>query len=179
MSSSVSTNFNHGGFNLRRPLGVCSVTGARIEPGEAFITALRDSIEADSQLAFERVDVSEAAWANFDRAGVIAFWKTAMPRAEEKKKLLVDDALLCDLLTRLDGVEDPAKQNFRFVLALILMRKKLVVLESTRRGPDQDVWLLRFRGKDDTFEVIDPRPGEEQIAMVQEQLGEILNQDVP
>jgi hypothetical protein len=168
MSSMTSPNYTVG-----KPSGVCAVTQQPIPPGEVFIAALREV-----PMGFERVDVSQGAWPDFPRENITAFWKATMPHPEAKKKLMIDDASLCELLTRLEGVEEPAKQSFRFVLALILLRKKLVQLESTRHESVGDVWKLKFRGKDQTTEVLDPKPDEEQIAMVKEQLAAILNEDV-
>ncbi len=65
-----------------------------------------------------------------------------MPRPEEKKKLFVDDQVLCDLFERLAEVTEPAKVNFRFVLGLILMRKRLIVYETTRHDDGKDVWVV-------------------------------------
>jgi len=169
MSAALSPNYIVG-----RPSGLCAVTGVPILPGQTFIAALRET-----PIGFERVDVSEAGWGEFPRDAIVAHWKSTMPRPEEKKRLMVDDQSLCDLLERLEGVEEPAKQSFRFVLALILLRKKLVQLESTRHEAAGDIWKLKFRGKDQTVDVLDPKPDEEQIAQVREQLSMILNEDVP
>ena len=160
-------------FSLARPGGVCAATGQPIGPEEPFIAALRETKEG-----FERLDIKLDAWDTFDRAGIVAFWRTQMPKANVKKKLLVDDTVLCDLLVRLSDTTEPAKLCFRFVLALILMRKRLVIYENTRHNDaGQEIWTLRMRGKDESFELIDPKPTDEQIANVREQLGQILNEE--
>ena len=56
-----------------------------------------------------------------------------MPSPQQtKKKLFVDDQVLCELFERLASATEAAKLNFRFVLGLILMRKRMIVYESTR-----------------------------------------------
>src|SRR5437588_676620 len=93
---------------------------------------------------FERVDVSLAAWPQLDRKDVVAFWQATMPALEQKKKLFVDDEVLCELFERLKDTSEPPKLNFRFVLGLILMRKKMLVYENSRTEDGKDIWVVRF-----------------------------------
>ena len=74
--------------------------------------------------------MSPRKWAQFDKSNLLAFWQTVMPASEEKKKVFVDDEVLCTLFERLAETTEPSKVNFRFVLGLILMRKRLVIYES-------------------------------------------------
>jgi hypothetical protein len=161
-----------GDYAVARPRGLCSISGEAIGPDEPFMASLRETAEG-----FERLDIKLSCWPGFDRTSVVAFWKATMPRPEAKKKLLVDDTVLCDLLIRLQDTTEPAKLSFRFVLALILMRKRLVVYEGSRRENDREIWTMRLKGRDERFDVIDAKPTEEQIAQVRDQLGEILNED--
>jgi len=86
--------------------------------------------------------------------------------------------VLCELFERLkDTVEEP-KLNFRFVLGLILMRKRMLVYESSRSEDGKDIWTMRFRGKDDRLDLLNPRLTEQQVAEVSQQLGEILNEEL-
>ena len=55
----------------------------------------------ETPLGFDRVDVSMSAWPQFDRQTIVAFWQATMPAQEQKKKLFVDDEVLCDLFERL------------------------------------------------------------------------------
>jgi hypothetical protein len=60
---------------------------------------------------------------------MFSFWKTTMPLPQQKKKLLVDDSVLMDVFQRMEGKNEPQEVRFRFVLALILMRKRLLKYE--------------------------------------------------
>lgn len=170
MSSASPTKTSD--FSLARPRGHCAATNEPIAPEEHFITALRET-----PAGFERLDIKLAAWDSFDRTDIVAFWKMSMPKAEAKKKLLIDDNVLCDLLERLQGVESIEKQCFRFVLALILMRKRLVIYENTRVVDGKEIWTMRLKGRDGSFDLIDPKPTDDQIAAVKDQLGEILSEE--
>jgi hypothetical protein len=162
-----------GSYEVARPQGKCAVTGRDIQPDEKFMAALRET-----PAGFERVDVSMEAWANYEHKDVVAFWLTAMPKAQAKKQIFVDDQVLCDLFERLAGVSEPAKVNFRFVLGLILMRKRLLTYESTRSEEGREWWIVRPRGREDRLEMLNPRLDETQMADVSRQLGEILNEEL-
>ena len=162
------------GYEVARPLGQCRVSGRGIEPGERFMAALRET-----ELGFERVDVSVECWDAFDRAGVLAFWRAVMPRPEAKKKLFVDDTVLSELFERLGDVSEPAKVNFRFVLGLILMRKRLVIYETTRfEGDGREVWSVRLKGRDDHMDLVNPKLDEQQVLEVSQQLNQILSEEL-
>jgi hypothetical protein len=160
-----------GSYEVGRPHGKCAVCGQIIEPGEKFMACLRET-----SVGFERADCMVDCWETFDRQQIVAFWKTTMPRPEAKKKIFVDDQVLCELFERLADVVEPSKLNFRFVLGLILMRKRMLVYESTLREGEREIWSMRFRGRDDRLDLLNPQLTEEQVTDVSRQLGEILNE---
>jgi hypothetical protein len=167
------------GYEVSRPHGVCFVTGNKIEPGEKLMAALKET-----PTGFERVDISMDAWQQFDRSAndVVAFWQTVMPRPEQKKKLFVDDEVLCGLFERLADTTDPPKLNFRFVLGLILMRKRLLIYETSRTEGEgeqaRELWTMRFKGRDERYDLLNPKLDEQQVAEVSQQLGDILNEEL-
>ena len=170
----TTTTPGSSGYEVSRPHGVCAVTGRAIGPDEKFMAALRET-----SAGFERLDVSMQAWPDFDRKDVVAFWQTVMPRHEQKKKLFVDDQVLCDLFERLGEVTEPAKLNFRFVLGLILMRKRMLLYENSRHDEQgREIWTMRFKGKEQRLDMLNPRLAEEQVAEVSQQLGAILNEEL-
>ena len=162
-----------GGYDVARPHGRCLVSNRTIEPGEKFMAALRETPQG-----FERIDVSIESWDQFDRSNVLAFWQAVMPRAEAKKRLFVDDTVLCELFERLNDTTEPVKLNFRFVLGLILMRKRLVIYESTRSEPDRETWRVRLKGRDDSIDLLNPRLNEQQIVEVSQQLNQVLSEEL-
>jgi hypothetical protein len=162
------------GYTVSAPQGKCFVSGNAIEPGQKLMAALRET-----PTGFERLDISLDAWPGFDRKDVLAFWQTVMPSPQEtKKKLFVDDQVLCELFERLATTTEPAKLNFRFVLGLILMRKRMIVYESSRTEQDREIWSVRFRGREDRLDLTNPKLDEQQVMEVSQQLGEILNEEL-
>jgi hypothetical protein len=168
-----------GEYHVARALGVCAVSGRTIAAGEKLMAGVRETA-----LGLERVDVAPENWEQFDKANLLAFWQTVMPAAEEKKKIFVDDEVLCTLFERLAEAAEPAKVNFRFVLGLILMRKRLVIYESARhedagvgRG-GRDVWVVRMKGREERLDLFDPKLDETRVLEVSQQLGQILNEEL-
>ena len=125
---------------------------------------------------------------------LFGFWRTEVPEPNEKKKLLVGDAAIQELMLSMDDATEPKQLAFRYVLALILLRKKLLRHDGIDRreqedGPVQDWW--RFTPKldiakghfgkwneDMPIEVLDPHITEDEIAGVTEQLGQVLELDL-
>ena len=59
-----------------------------------------------------------------------------------------------------------------------MMRKRLLVYESTRKDGERELWSMRFKGTEDKLDMINPRLDEQQVAEVSQQLGEILNEEL-
>lgn len=174
LSTAVPTKpASPGGYEVGRPHGKCAVCGEPIQPDDKFMAGLRET-----PIGFERLDCMTDCWEKLDRNQIVAFWKTTMPRGEVKKKVFVDDEVLCSLFERLAGVEELAKLQFRFVLGLILMRKRMLIYEATRREADREIWSMRLKGRDDRLDLLNPHLTEEQVMDVSRQLSEILNEDL-
>ena len=161
-----------------RPGGTCDLTGEPIEPGTPFFAALRED-----EGGLERIDVTPAAWEGVDKVPLIAYWRTTMPAAGDKPKPIVDDATLGDLVERLADAEAPEQQRFRFVVALVLMRKRQLTYEATEADGDAEHWIMRWRGRQHSHRpdvrLLDPKLDESQIADLTQSVGQILNAEVP
>ncbi len=160
------------GYEVAKPGGKCVLTGRDIPPGEKFMAAVKET-----PTGFERADVCLDAWKDYPREGLLAFWQSTMPQPNAKKKLFVDDEVLKQIFEKLADTEEPAKLGFRFVLGLILMRKRILMYEGTRTEGDKEIWTIRYRGKDDQFDLLNPQMDEQKIVEVTQHLGEILNEE--
>jgi len=162
-----------GALEVPRSGGKCAASGRPIVPGEKYFAAVRET-----PVGIERIDLAPECWEAFDRAGLLAFWQTVMPKPDEKKKVFVDDEVLCSLFERLADATEPTKISFRFVLGLILMRKRLVIYETTRHDPGRDVWIVRLKGRTEQMDLADPKLDEAQMAEVSQQMRQILNEEL-
>jgi len=156
-------------WQIKKPLGQCSGTGAVIEPGQEYFAALVSGPEG-----LERRDFSQQYW-NEAKPEVYCYWKSKMPTGEQKKKLFIDDDMLMAFFERLSSETDPEKINFRFVITLILMRKRMLKYDSSEIRDGAEVWKMKITGTGgEIAEVVNPHLSEDQIEQLSGQLGQIL-----
>ena len=144
--------------NTRR----CAVNGRELQPGEKFYTVL-----IEEGIRFVRQDYSAEAWKG-PPEGAFSFWAGHVPKPQSRRRLIVDDAFLHDCFLRLEGQGEPAKVNFRYILALLLMRRRRFKFEETRQEGGLEVLCLRCARTGDRHEVVNPRLTEEEMRQVQE-----------
>ncbi|MFA9477177.1 hypothetical protein ACERK3_02600 [Phycisphaerales bacterium AB-hyl4] len=177
------------------------------ESGESATPDAKSKAKADAKsdaqslanaLGMMRLDVSQEAWEQGSRPErMFSYWKSTVPQPNEKKKLFVDDAVLMNLFRRLEDAREPQRQAFRYVLGLILMRKRLLRFDGAERreaevdgeAVEQEWWQLTPKvdvnkgpmskwNEEETIELLDPRLDESQIEQVTQQLGEILEAEL-
>ena len=160
-------------WDINKPLGQCSGSEKLIEFGEDFFAAL---VETDQGL--QRRDFCAEYWNN-EKPEVYCYWKTKLPDPKQKKPMFVDDEMLFAFFERLAQETEPEKINFRFVLTLILMRKRKLKYDSSKTKNEKETWRLKVVGADKQFvEVINPNLDEQQIEQLSSQVGQILNADL-
>jgi len=156
-------------WEIDKPLGQCCGSGRKIEPGEEYFAALVETAEG-----LQRRDFCADYWQR-QRPVVYCYWKSRLPSPNEKKQIFIDDEMLMAFFERLAEETEQEKINFRFVLALILMRKRRLKYDSSITGDDKEIWRLRIVGTDkQSAEVVNPHLDEEQIGQLSSQLSQIL-----
>ncbi len=161
-------------YNFSKPSSQCLKCQKSLGAGEEVVAVLRECGEE-----FKREDHCAACYNPAEPLPsadeIVGVWHTQVPEPQQKKKLFVDNELLANFFHRLEDADEPARINFRFVLALVLMRKKLLVYDGVEKQPDgQEIWKMHFKGNDTVHKVIDPKMDETKIAEVSQNLGEIL-----
>lgn len=159
-------------WNVEHQAGQCSVTGTGFEEGEEFFSVLFE--DGDS---FRRADYSIDAWKG-PPEGSFCHFKSRVPVKQKKKRLFVDNEVLINFFTRLSEEEEPVRIQFRFVLALILMRKRLLRYDSSAVEDGREVWQMTLLSEKSSHEVVNPQLSDDQIDGVSEQLGAVLHGDV-
>jgi hypothetical protein len=177
-----------GAYDLGRATGVCAATGAKLAPGAACVVALVDAPDPESSnagtpsgLFLRRLEYGLDAWNELvarsgEPEGLYCFWRTTWS-ADQKKKMLLDDEALLDIFMRLESDERPQRMAFRFVLALLLVRKKLLKIVGHQRDGARELWLVLPRGSEPTsrpFPVVHPKLTDEDVREITEQLVEIM-----
>lgn len=160
-------------WELARPTGVCTVTGRELREGEEYYAVLFE--DEDS---LRRADYCLEAW-DGPPEGAFCHFRTRVPvREAAKKPLLVDNDMLVNLFLRLADQTEPLRLQFRFVLALILMRKRLLRYEQTVHDSGAEYWLMRLAKEQSVHRVLNPHLTDEQTEGVSRQLSAILHGDV-
>jgi len=98
-----------------------------------------------------------------------------MVQQTSKRPTFVDDQMLEAFFDRLASETDPDKVAFRFVLALILVRRRRLRYEGSIAVDGRHIWRLRWAGQKDLVDVIDPQLDQEQIEQITRQLSQVLN----
>ena len=176
-------------YTLGSPTRRCAATGAELSTGEEFVAALAQSLETEE---FVRLDYSPDAWSAGARPTppllLLGFWRGRVPEPGAKPRMLLDDASLLDLfeqtLETLEREPNPQRGAFAYVLALILVRKRLLIIESSRPGS----MTVRAKGaprpgepghSDSLVEIREPDMDEESIALAAEALKAVLSDSAP
>ena len=146
----------------------CSRTGREFAEGEFFYTILVREGEG-----FRREDMCEEAWSNRnDNIEPFSFWRSKYepPAPPPPEALPRDDAE--GLLRRLIAENDPAHLNVRYILALMLERKRVIrPLESS----DEDMLVYEHLATGETFVIANPRLSLDRIPEVQREVSALLS----
>ncbi len=150
--------------NTRR----CFITGRELKAGERFYSVL-----LDEGGKFQRQDYSSEAWQG-PPAAAFSFWSGRIPATDEARRPPIDDDMLLDCFTRLEGEHDLSRMQFRYVVALLLMRRKRFRFEEARTENGQEVLQLRCARTRAEHTVVNPRMSDEEMAAVQEEVFRVL-----
>lgn len=159
-------------WEIDKPLGQCYGTGRKIEPGEEYFSAL-----VETEQGLRRRDFCTDYWQK-QKPTVFCYWKTKLPHSGQKKPTFVDSNMLMAFFERLENETEQEKINFRFVLALILMRKRHLKYDSSRTEAGKEIWRLKITGENEFVDVVNPNLDQDQIEQLTSQIGEILQTDL-
>lgn len=154
-------------YEIQRSTRHCSVTGRELQPGEVFYSTLTSE---GAHVA--RHDYSPEAWQG-PTEGVLGWWQAHVPQRDAKKLHWAPNDVMLELLERLESQTE--NQDTRYVLALLLIRRRVVRLEGTERDEQaREVSILYCPRRETTYRVVTVVPSEERTAEIQELLAELL-----
>lgn len=149
----------------------CARTGKPFEDGATIYTMLfRDRSE------FRREDISEAAWLQrTDAVQPFSLWKSVYhaapaPRAPEP----MPRESVEELLRRLIQEDREEHMNARYVLAVMLERKKVLKQVDVRETAEEKVLIYEHARSGEVFIIADPRLRLAELDKVQEQVYALL-----
>jgi hypothetical protein len=146
----------------------CTVTGRELKPEERYYTALQDMGDR-----FVRHDFSSEAWTG-PPAGTFSYWCGRVPALNEPDKPRFDDNALEECFQRLEDAGEPGRVNFRYVVALLLIRRKRLRFEhSVEEDGVEKLQVCNVRSGARSL-VVNPQLADEQMAEVQAEVFRVL-----
>ncbi len=122
-----------------------------------------------------REDRCLACWdeSDLDEADQLIWWATRH-QPKKKRTFVLDLESLERVFLRLDGREEPQIRELRYVLCLLLMRKRRLKLERVLRGEDSEQLLVKRPKHEERYEVEVFDFGPERIDELRGQLAEVF-----
>jgi uncharacterized protein YbaR (Trm112 family) len=143
----------------------CAATGRELAPGEAYYSALVPDGEG-----WQRLDYAVEAWQG-PPPEAIGWWKSQRPDA--RRAHWAPNDVLLDFFDRLEGQAE--NQDMRYVLALLLVRRRVMRLEETQTDEHgRETLVLYCPRRETTHQVPVIVPDEARANQLQEQLARLL-----
>jgi hypothetical protein len=155
-------------FEIQRCTRRCAASGQELAPGEVFFSVLR---RHGAELV--RADYASDRWAG-PPDDCIGWWKSRMPDRDAGRVKLAPNDVLLQLFQQLEAVPD--KQDMRFVLALLLVRRRVLQVDESS-GDDPNYMTLFCPRDESTYRVANLMPDEGRIEQIQEELARVLYPD--
>ncbi len=161
-------------WNIQSRAHTCTVTGKHFGPGDRVYSALYKR-----RNVYERVDLCQEAWnARNDNIAPLSAWQSEYtpPPAAPPETLKKDTAE--GLLRGLIQENNPASTNARYILALMLERKKLL-RPIDRQQPDpenpaQTLIVYEHTKTSEVWLILDPDLKLTDLQKVQEEVAALL-----
>jgi len=105
----------------------------------------------------------------------IARWRTRRSQPDERKPRTFDLQALCHLFEQLQETDQPQAAQFRFLLALLLWRKKILRLERTTTGNGRETWEFIMPHTGQSYQLLRPELDEARLDQLGQQLELVIS----
>ena len=145
----------------------CSTTGREFAPGEWYFSVV--IAEGDD---LKRLDYAVEAWQG-PPENAVGWWKSQVPDKTSRRKHWAPNDVMLNFFDELAA--SPEKQDMRYVLTLLLVRRRVFRLEEEERDAEgREVMTVYCPRRDATYTVPAVMPAEERIEKIQEELAVLL-----
>jgi len=154
-------------FHVQRCTRRCSKTGQEFRPDELFYSML---VAEGSEVV--RHDFSAEAWEG-PPEGILGWWKSRMPSRNANKVNWAPNDIMLELFLEL--AEQPQKKDLRYVLTLLLIRRRIMRLEDTEIDEENTEQLVVFCARHEkSYRVPVAAPDERRTEEIQNELAQLL-----
>ena len=157
-------------YEVERCTRHCASSGRELTEGEEFYSVL-----VAEKRDVRRHDYAAEAWSGPPDAA-LAWWKSRMPTREAKKGQLAPNEVLLQLFAELEQV--PEKADMRYVLALLLVRRRVLREEDVERDESGGEMLVLYSPREEsTYRVAVVLPDRQRTDEIQADLARLLYAD--
>jgi hypothetical protein len=157
-------------FDVQRFTRRCARTDRELQPGDVFYSVL---VAEGAEVV--RRDYGVDAWEG-PPPGAIGFWKSQVPDIHSRKMHWAPNDVILHYFEQL--ATEPDKADMRYVLALLMIRRRIVRLEES--GTDQqgqEHYVLYCPRNEREYRVAVETPTGPRIGQIQNELAELLFAD--
>ena len=159
-------------FEVQRCTRRCVTSGRKLDPGETFYSVLQIN---GAQVV--RTDYAVEVWRDPpDEA--FAWWKSRVPESDSTKPKLAPNEVLLELFDQLE--QQPDATDMRYILALLLIRRRLLRHDEQVCGSDEDGGrnlVLYCPSREETYRVPEVELDKARVERIQVELGGLLYAD--
>ncbi len=157
-------------WSINKGSHVCFICERKFPEEEVYLSALYDEDNT-----FVRKDFCVECWDKKDGENLFSYWKTKIPKKPEVVEKYARIDVFYDLFNKLENETDLSRINFRYVLSLYLMRKKVLKLINTRKSDDNEYLVLHNAKEDNDTEVLKPQLSKKEVLAVTDEIGKLVN----
>ena len=154
-------------YDIQRCTRHCATTGRELAPGETFFSAL---VAEGAETV--RHDYGADAWQGPPEEAV-GWWKSQIPDRNAKQLHWAPNDVMLRFFDELAERSD--RQDMRYVLGLLLVRRRVMRLEESERDDqDREVLVLYCPRREATYHVPTATPDQQRIEEIQQELARLL-----
>jgi hypothetical protein len=154
-------------YEVQRCSRRCAATHRELQSGEACYSVL---VAEGAQVV--RRDYAQEAWPG-PPAAAIGWWKSTVVDPHAGRLAWAPSDVMLNYFERLLG--DPESADALYVLALLLVRRRIVRVESHEQDAAGRPLLVLYCGRNEAeYRVIETMPTPERAAAIQQQLADLL-----
>lgn len=156
-------------FPIGRLSGLCAGCSQALLPGQVYYAVIW---QQDEQ--YVRKDFDEKCWAAAP-ADALGVWRAKVPVPQNKPRPKhVPAKLLMSVFERLGETEGVAATKMRFVLALLLLRRRLLRDAGLRDEAGVQMWHMRRPADQVEFDVVCPPLSPQDTEELSQQMADLL-----
>ena len=159
-------------YDVQRCTRRCAATDRELTAGETCYSVL-----TAEGAAVVRRDYSAQAWTG-PPDDCLGWWKSIVVDPSAGRLTWAPSDVMLSYFERL--LADPTAEDARYVLALLLVRRRVLRVETTERDEaGRDVLVLHCSRNETNYRVPEVLPSHQRAAEIQQQLADLLNVGQP